>query len=562
MRRLFIYTNFLFITLWCIFFFQFQFVSYTYFTNQIIHLLSIDESRRTVFLTVFSPKVFYQLKWLFLFLIIFQVTFLTISIKRPLIFKKIKECFSAIFEYPKWLWKSFKKLNKIERISLSLFMIVMIIQRLWLSSITDVIYDEAWTYLAFTSKNPLVAACFYPTSNNHILFSHLTQITKLLPFDILTNLRLSALIPNILAVITLFFCLRKYVEPLAAWVGIILFTFSFPMVYYGFVARGYSLIVLFFTVGFFSLLQILRNFENKKAWYRLLISSVLGFYTIPIYLYPFVSLFGFSMVFFWVNKNKTTVLKTVKYGLATCVLTFAVYSPVFAISGIQSVTSNKFVNSLSMKEVMSGFLTHINQTIHFFTTSNYSYIFAIALLLVFILAIKIIEFKPAIYLSIFMILMVPVLIFIHKVLPVERTWIYLLVPLIFLVSLLINNYKLSILALGLSIIYSIFVNFSWNKQMLWYDEICIEDYIQGQYFSNYFHNKKATIITSNRMNSYLKFNKVLRNEDWEIETENIDSLPPKSFYIHYIEKDSIPDIPRGVNKITSYHNYELYYTDN
>ena len=419
-----------------------------------------------------------------------------------------------------------------------------------------------WTYLAFTSKNPFVAACFYPTSNNHILFSHLTQITKLLPFDILTNLRLSSLIPNILAVITLFFCLRKYVEPLAAWVGIILFAFSFPMVYYGFVARGYSLIVLFFTVGFFSLLDILQNFENKKAWYRLLISSALGFYTIPIYLYPFLSLFGFSMVLFLVNKNKTAVFKTFQYGLATCILTFAVYSPVFAVSGIQSVTSNKFVNSLSIKEVMSGFLNHINQTFHFFTSGNYVYIFALALFLVFILALKTIEFKPAIYLSIFMILMVPILIFIHKVLPVERTWIYLLVPLTFVISLLMKNYKLSILALVLSMIYSIFVNFNWTKQMLWYDEICIEDYIQGQYFSNYFHTKNATIITSSRMNSYLKFNKVLRNENWEIGTENINLLPPESFYIHYIEKDSIASIPGGLNKIKSYHNYELYRANN
>ena len=161
-----------------------------------------------------------------------------------------------------------------------------------------------------------------------------------------------------------------------------------------------------------------------------------------------------------------------------------------------------------------------------------------------------------------MILMVPVLIFIHKVLPVERTWIYLLVPLTFLISTIINKYKLSILALGFSIIYSLFINFNWKKQMLWYDEICMEDCIQGQYFSNYFHNKKATIITSSRMNSYLKFNKLLRNEEWEIEAENIDSLPPKSFYIHYIEKDSIPDIPKSLNKITNYHNYELYRAKN
>ncbi len=554
MRRIFIYTSVVFIILWVTLFFVFHFTTYSNFTDQIVQLLIIED-KETIFLTVFSPNIFIKLKWLFLLLSVIQISILIIGIKKPKVLQKLKKCIFSITEYPLWIWNSFNKLNQTEKIIFGLFLTTMIIQRLWLSSITGVIYDEAWTYLAFTSKNPFVAFCFYPTSNNHILFSHLTQITKFLPFDILTNLRLSALIPNILAVITLFFCLRKYFKPITTWIGITLFSFSFPMVYYGFAARGYSLIVLFFIIGFFSVLAILHNNDDKKAWYRLMISSVLGLYTIPVYLYPFISLFGFVMVFFLFIKNKTAIIRTLRYGILTCILTFTLYAPVFAVSGIESVTNNKFVATLDIKQVMGGFIQHINQTLRFFTVSKIGYLFGLAGIVILVMVFKKFKFKVPVYLAIFTILIIPLFIFIHKVLPVERTWIYLLVPLIFLVSIIINNFKWPVFFWGLSIIYILFIQSNWNKQMLWYDQICEEDYIEGNYFSNYFHNKKATIVTSSRMNTYLKFNKLLRDEEWNIQSQKSDSVNYNGYYIHYNEKETLP--PTGLVKITTFRKYEL-----
>ena len=238
MRRLFKYTNAFFIGFWAVLFSWIQFGSYTGFTNNCIQILGINGNQKEKFLTLITPHIVSQLKWLFLFLLIFQATLLIIAFKKPHYLKALKFCLTPFIEFPQWLWKSFKILGNNEKIGFGVFLLTLIIQRLWLSYNTDVIYDEAWTYLAFTSKNPFLAACFYPTSNNHILFSHLTQITKILPFDILTNLRLAALFSNILAISTFFFCLRKFVSPISAWCVSLLFAFSFPLVYYGFVARG------------------------------------------------------------------------------------------------------------------------------------------------------------------------------------------------------------------------------------------------------------------------------------------------------------------------------------
>ena len=74
--------------------------------------------------------------------------------------KALKFCLTPFIEFPQWLWKSFKILGNNEKIGFGVFLLTLIIQRLWLSYNTDVIYDEAWTYLAFTSKNPFLAACF------------------------------------------------------------------------------------------------------------------------------------------------------------------------------------------------------------------------------------------------------------------------------------------------------------------------------------------------------------------------------------------------------------------
>ena len=160
MRKVFFYSNSILICVWVGIFFIFQFSSYGYFTDRIIKLLHIEDSSQGILISILNPGVFLKLKWLFLALAIFQTGVLILVNKKPMILQQIKKCLLSIIEYPKWLWVNFNSLNKIEKILFGSFLTVVIIQRLWLSNITDVIYDEAWTYLAFTSKTPCLPLVF------------------------------------------------------------------------------------------------------------------------------------------------------------------------------------------------------------------------------------------------------------------------------------------------------------------------------------------------------------------------------------------------------------------
>ena len=74
-----------------------------------------------------------------------------------------------------------------------------------------VTYDEAWTYLYFTSNSPLASLSFYPVSNNHVLFSLVSNLTYYLPFiPDLIAFRLSSVVFSILTWILLLYITRKW----------------------------------------------------------------------------------------------------------------------------------------------------------------------------------------------------------------------------------------------------------------------------------------------------------------------------------------------------------------
>ena len=96
MRRLFKYTNAFFIGFWAVLFSWIQFGSYTGFTNTCIQILGINGNQKEKFLTLITPHIVSQLKWLFLFLLIFQATLLIIAFKKPHYLKALKFCLTPI----------------------------------------------------------------------------------------------------------------------------------------------------------------------------------------------------------------------------------------------------------------------------------------------------------------------------------------------------------------------------------------------------------------------------------------------------------------------------------
>lgn len=551
------YGHWLLLLLWLILLTPFFLFSYPTFFNFLLTKLGI-ENHREAFATVFSPAVFTRLKLSLagifcLSLLLYGLIFKNKE-KYSVLKRKILKSLNFLF----WFKTHFLALAKIERIAVLVLLVLVIIHRMFLAASTGVIYDEAYTWLAFTSKNPLVAACFYPTSNNHILFSHVTQITKFLPFDILTNLRLSALLPNLLTIATLFFCLRARFSSTISWISILVFGFSFPLIYYGFVARGYSLLLFFFIIGFFSTLTLRNNPKNKGAWVRLIISSALGFYTIPVYLYPFVSLYGFLALFFLIKAQYKAVLNTIISGTITLVLTSLLYLPVFAISGTDAVLNNKFVQSLTFAQVSSGLTDHWVSSLRFF--SGYPNVWVSIACIGLILCVNIyqgVRDKKIGNLALFCLLAAPVLMLLHRIIPVERTWIYLMIPLIYLLANALQSFKNYTFLGYICLLVPIIAHFQFRSHMHWYDKACMEDASQGEYFSDYLHAKKVNVTTSTRMNAYLKFNCLLKSEDWTIQNSINTTSNEGEYLIQYLADNEPDSIPTGYKPIVNYEGYRL-----
>lgn len=558
MRKIPLYTHAIIIGLWIISAFALMLLPFDTFFNFIVSELSL-ENHREQFATILTKQVYLRVGISLLFVSVFHGALFFFLLKYESFRETTKTGMRSVLYYPRWLLNQFSKLNNFEKGFFLLFFVLLIIQRLLLSNQTPVVYDEAWTYLAFTSKNPAVAACFYPSSNNHILFSHLTQLTKIFPSTILANIRLAALISNLLALTTLFFCLRHYFKSLTVWALLLCLSVCFPMNYYGFVARGYSLIVFFFVIGFFSILKIIENPSSEKAWFRLMISSALGFYTIPVYLYPLITLFGFAAVYFIITKNHKALYTSILYGIATSALILLLYLPVFAISGIESVTSNKYVSAIPFKEVLAGLSIHLQKTMQFFTGINHLLVSVCGFLIISVVAFfgSTKKNKPAVIFGIFCLLITPLLILVHRIIPVERTWIYLLIPLTFLGGIVLDKFKQTIPIAALAFTYLLFLSFQFKKQANWYDEICEEDSPQGAYFSAHFHGLKAAIADDTRMLTFLKFNQLLRHEDWDLYTEFDKEIPKNAYIIQYLKDEKKDSIPLDFPPLLEYKGYRL-----
>lgn len=218
--------------------------------------------------------------------------------------------------------------------------------------------DEAYAFEYFTQKNPLVSLVTYPAPNNHVLFSFLSSVlNKLIPFD-LYSLRLPALLAAYFSssLLLLFAKSRwKFKATAVAFVAVLL---SFLPLFYAVQGRGYALLMLFASL---SAILTIKAIESRKLEFpmTLVLVSTLGFYTIPIYLYPFaITLLIFTLYL---------PLKTIfKIGSSVSVLTLLLYAPIILLFGPEVLVANEFVQSASLPTIFERYPTHLLSFTKFF----------------------------------------------------------------------------------------------------------------------------------------------------------------------------------------------------
>ena len=277
--------------------------------------------------------------------------------------------------------------------------------------------DEAYCYSYFTSQNPLIALTTYPAPNNHILHSFISSVVdKILPWK-LYALRLPSLIAGIASIWVLIMYMRRKYDRQSIFLGALGVMVSFYPLFYLLQGRGYAILLFWSTI----LAIITIESCNSSKWkYPItsIIVSVLGFYTIPTFLYPFtISLLIMLLFIDW----KSVII----LGGSTLILTVVLYSPIFLFFGIDALVGNEFVIPMSFDEVAKAYPNYLwAMSIHIIPV--------LAAMILLAVSTKRSDRDPRYFYLICMVSFSMLIPFFQRIFPPFRTFIYLF-PLAFIV---------------------------------------------------------------------------------------------------------------------------------
>ena len=368
-----------------------------------------------------------------LFLILFNIYILK---KRFIIFFRISTLINEVIQMFCNQLIYISKFDSLIKFTFYAILIVQLIYFTFQAIIFPISYDEAWTYLNFTSKSIITSMSYYPAPNNHVFFSTLTNLFE--HFSIINPKIRIRLINVLLSLILSFLFLKLLTTFFSKRVSLfilVLFIFSYPVALYSIQARGYLLLLMFSLLSIYSCIQYLFV-SKRKQLFTYLIAVVLGFYTIPSYLYCFVSLQVFSLYYCVSKKQYIQLRNIIKYNCIAGLAVVILYSPIIFFNGISSITSNNYVKSIPFNQITNSIIQHTKHSADwlFGLENGGIYILIFVLFLLYKLSInndndK--ELKSTSKLMLIMLVLPLFLIFLQRVIPFERTWIYLLIPIYF-----------------------------------------------------------------------------------------------------------------------------------
>jgi hypothetical protein len=325
------------------------------------------------------------------------------------------------------------KIDIVTLVILSLIVVAGLIFRL--VRISDVMtHDESYTFIVFSSTSLFNILTNYHLPNNHILNSILiffsTHLFGIQPWVI----RLPALLAGLLIIPSTYALARIIYDKYTAITSALLVAILPGAIYYATTGRGYSLVALF-TVLTFWLANYVRNSKNIFAWSLLILFSALGFYSVPVFLFPFGIVFVwlfFENLFVNSGKYESRILffrYWLTAGLCSAVLILILYTPVFIYSGTDKVFTNRWVTPESWIGFIPSIPGHLVSVWQEWT-GRYFMIWAFVSLPGYILGIIFHRriSRQRFPLQIAAILWITILMLIQRPLGVTKIWVFLQAP--------------------------------------------------------------------------------------------------------------------------------------
>lgn len=184
---------------------------------------------------------------------------------------------------------SIARLNKMDRWVILGIMLVAVSLRL-ASLNFPLTHDEAYSFNAFASESLWVTVSDYHLPNNHVFLNVIINIFTSFFGDQLWLIRLPTMIVGVLMVPAAYSAGKRFYGREVGLLSAGLVAVFPILVLYSVQARGYILMSLFALLTLY-MGDVVREDKNRFAWVLLVVFSALGFFTIPIMLFPFGALY-------------------------------------------------------------------------------------------------------------------------------------------------------------------------------------------------------------------------------------------------------------------------------
>lgn len=206
--------------------------------------------------------------------------------------------------------------------------------------------DEAASFLLFIRNGPLAIAGFYPIPNNHLLQNLLAWPLTFFFTDPFWVLRLPPLLFSLLLTFSGFLILKRFSHFLVAYLATALFSFGSLTLFLATQGRGYTLLTL---LAVWAMALLFKALQTRKGSYWALFSLVssLGFFTVPVFAYPFAACLAFAGLFLVFRLRFTALLQVAFAALIALAGAALLYLPLFLISGPEALLANKYLAALT-----------------------------------------------------------------------------------------------------------------------------------------------------------------------------------------------------------------------
>ena len=401
-------------------------LSYTEITDVLLSVGEIDRAQefKSQF---FTPQTFLSLKYGLLFT---SIVLLRFREKSQLFIEQLLVFFNWLVERlsHSWISLSIQQKRIVLVVSAALLIVRLLFIHYW-----EYYEDEAFSYQYLVSKGFLTTLSYYPGPNNHVLYNLLCVPLNYIGMPEVWVMRLPSVILSVFTFYVVLIGLKKIGDFNKAILASFLIQIAFNYFLYSFQGRGYVLMVLLVVVNLYSLLKLEK--ELKWEYQGLFVcSAVLGFYTIPVFIYPFS-----SIVLFGLFRNRIAFKKVVVLGVVIAIGVLMCYAPIVLVSGYKSIIANDWVKPIPFLTVLAQYPSYIlglNDWLWDFPTYGIFISFPLIALTIYKL-----KNEKWFWIGLLSVALPFVLILIQGVLPFPRIWIYGVVIQVFCLMLFLQFFS-------------------------------------------------------------------------------------------------------------------------